>query len=586
MATTIKHIRSAVAGNTPTTSQLELGVLAINTTDGKVFIKKSVSGTESIVEIGGNTAAEILAAIKTVDGANSGLDADTLDGIQASNFLKSNENDSFDGNTLTFSSNTNDPVVLIKGNGPNFITFASNASGTVDSESIDLVYRSTPNTLGFERSSDASVLFKVDADNKRATFGENIVVPGTVDGRDLSVDGSKLDGIEAGATGDQTAAEILTAIKTVDGATSGLDADTLDGVEGALYETKADKEFFSITNSGTTAGTWLGSHSDITAYFDGMTIAFYQNNIAGANTTTININNLGAKTIYYANDSKLTTQYGKRALIMLQYDSDQDRFYAHDFYYASDDYRMRWQNDLIAGAQVDGYQLLMEGIDGKLYPVTAGGVSTNAKTVSTQELRVGGLMLYYESGTNYSADAVITANHLYTSIYATTMENWHNYDAGWATTDKPWYIVCTMNANGNFVLDNSSLTAFLTQTLPSSDDGKFYIMGGWMHNNHDEFRLQIDHPIYVYKNGAVRMFSGYSGDADKLDGQDSAYYLNYNNLTNKPGNTQSPITFTEYTISSNITFASGYNGLSVGPVEVANGVTVEVPQNSCWRILD
>ena len=52
MASTIKHIRSAVAGRTPTTSQLELGELAINTNDGKVFIKKSVSGTESIVEIG------------------------------------------------------------------------------------------------------------------------------------------------------------------------------------------------------------------------------------------------------------------------------------------------------------------------------------------------------------------------------------------------------------------------------------------------------------------------------------------------------------------------------------------------------
>jgi hypothetical protein len=52
MASTVKHIRSAVAGRAPTTSQLELGELGINTTDGKLFIKKSVSGTESIVEIG------------------------------------------------------------------------------------------------------------------------------------------------------------------------------------------------------------------------------------------------------------------------------------------------------------------------------------------------------------------------------------------------------------------------------------------------------------------------------------------------------------------------------------------------------
>lgn len=51
MAQTIKLKRSSTAGNVPTTSQLDLGELAINTSDGKMFIKKDVSGTESIVEI-------------------------------------------------------------------------------------------------------------------------------------------------------------------------------------------------------------------------------------------------------------------------------------------------------------------------------------------------------------------------------------------------------------------------------------------------------------------------------------------------------------------------------------------------------
>ena len=55
MSNTIKHIRSAVTGRIPTTSQLELGELGINTTDGKLFLKKSVSGTETIVDIGGGT---------------------------------------------------------------------------------------------------------------------------------------------------------------------------------------------------------------------------------------------------------------------------------------------------------------------------------------------------------------------------------------------------------------------------------------------------------------------------------------------------------------------------------------------------
>ena len=62
-----------------------------------------------------------------------------------------------------------------------------------------------------------------------------ISVTGNVDGRDVASDGSKLDGIESGATADQSASEILTLIKTVDGAGSGLDADTLDGISSASF---------------------------------------------------------------------------------------------------------------------------------------------------------------------------------------------------------------------------------------------------------------------------------------------------------------------------------------------------------------
>ena len=40
----------------------------------------------------------------------------------------------------------------------------------------------------------------------------NITVSGTVDGRDVATDGTKLDGIEASATADQTASEIASLI--------------------------------------------------------------------------------------------------------------------------------------------------------------------------------------------------------------------------------------------------------------------------------------------------------------------------------------------------------------------------------------
>lgn len=46
----VKMKRSAVAGKVPTTAQLELGELAVNTYDGRLFLKKD-DGTEAIVEI-------------------------------------------------------------------------------------------------------------------------------------------------------------------------------------------------------------------------------------------------------------------------------------------------------------------------------------------------------------------------------------------------------------------------------------------------------------------------------------------------------------------------------------------------------
>lgn len=51
----IKIKRTAVAGKVPTTSQLDLGELAINTTDGKLFLKKFYNNIESIVDVGSAT---------------------------------------------------------------------------------------------------------------------------------------------------------------------------------------------------------------------------------------------------------------------------------------------------------------------------------------------------------------------------------------------------------------------------------------------------------------------------------------------------------------------------------------------------
>lgn len=65
MANTIQLRRSATASAVPTTAQLALGEIAINTYDGKLYLKKSVSGTESIVDISSGTGINLQAYTET-----------------------------------------------------------------------------------------------------------------------------------------------------------------------------------------------------------------------------------------------------------------------------------------------------------------------------------------------------------------------------------------------------------------------------------------------------------------------------------------------------------------------------------------
>lgn len=65
-------------------------------------------------------------------------------------------------------------------------------------------------TSSFEAEGDSNLTW----DGTALSITGNIAVSGTVDGRDLATDGTKLDGIESNATADQTGAEIVSAIDT------------------------------------------------------------------------------------------------------------------------------------------------------------------------------------------------------------------------------------------------------------------------------------------------------------------------------------------------------------------------------------
>lgn len=83
----------------------------------------------------------------------------------------------------------------------------------------------------------------------------NITTTGTVDGRDVSADGTKLDGIEAGATADQTAVEIKTAYESNANTNAYTDAEKtkLTGIEaGAEVNNISDVNATDLTDGGET----------------------------------------------------------------------------------------------------------------------------------------------------------------------------------------------------------------------------------------------------------------------------------------------------------------------------------------------
>ena len=85
MTQTVKLKRSSVTGNIPTTAQLELGEIAINTYDGKVFIKKN-DGSEEVVEVG----TSVTPTLDQVTGAGNTTASDiTVGGITATGLLSS-----------------------------------------------------------------------------------------------------------------------------------------------------------------------------------------------------------------------------------------------------------------------------------------------------------------------------------------------------------------------------------------------------------------------------------------------------------------------------------------------------------------
>jgi len=207
--------KSSVAAKAPVAGDLDFGELAINYTDSKLYFKKADGSIDSfsstvdgVTSVDGNsgdvTATQLLAAIKTVDGSGSGLDADTLDGNNSSAFYLATNPSGYTSNVGTVTSvGATSPLVSSGGVAPSISVPAANsttngymssayaskldgiAAGAQVNVATNLTY-STASTTGTVNSST----------------GTNATIPAATTalaGLLTSTDKTKLDGIDAGA---------------------------------------------------------------------------------------------------------------------------------------------------------------------------------------------------------------------------------------------------------------------------------------------------------------------------------------------------------------------------------------------------
>ncbi len=106
------------------------------------------------------------------------------------------------------------------------------------------------------------------------TISGNLTTDGTIDGRDVAADGTKLDGIEASATADQTAAEIRTLVESATDSNVFTDADhsKLNAIEANATADQTDAEIRAAVEAATDSNVFTDAdHSKLNAIESGAT---------------------------------------------------------------------------------------------------------------------------------------------------------------------------------------------------------------------------------------------------------------------------------------------------------------------------
>lgn len=279
-------------------------------------------------------------------------------------------------------------------------------------------------------------------------------------------------------------------------------------------------EFIYGTQTAAT-NLWTGVTKD-TELYDNKEIIYFlpyagTSSNTGLNLTLADGTETGFKAVYFNSTTRHTTQYGQYQMVRMVYHSS--------LRIGSTVYNQGWWidyardiNDTAKYIQTLGvmykaatvlyrYQICLEVDNTTIVPInTVNNSTATNKTLTTSSFKPFGRIFYYANTNTVNANATIPDGRLY---IGQNLNLGYSFNTGSTlTAQKAVYLVCTPQTDGRAKLYSSPIT----QTLPISDDGKYYIyLGNALSTTN--LSLSHHHPVYMYKNGAVREVSQYAEHA-------------------------------------------------------------------------
>ena len=270
---------------------------------------------------------------------------------------------------------------------------------------------------------------------------------------------------------------------------------------------------FGIVDGTSTSTAFTATVPGITELRDGVCMWLKNGTVTSAAGFTIDINGLGAKPVYsnMAAATAESTMFNINYTFMFVYDSTRVAggcWMLNRGYNSNDNtigYQIRTNNQsLEASDKFVRYRLLFTSADGTKYVPANTSTSTNAtasRTVNQTKINPFGRIFYYSSTTAIAQGSRPGVGVLWEQYAIVLGYSFNRTGAALTLTSwKPVYIKCAPQADGSAIIDD---TTPYVQDLPSTEDGKIYIFLGIAYDaTHVE--LQLDHPVYYYKGGAIR----------------------------------------------------------------------------------